>query len=148
MELAHGRPRNRSGTFNGPKPEWLTPLVVEEAQRRFREVVKAKVNVIGLGSIAVLEKLLQDDGVTTDERSGREYWRVAPGVRAEIARYLLDQMIGRATQPVDVNANVKLVGLLAQVVTQGADGDPAVGFAERVDFQGDAEEPEEEEDTG
>jgi hypothetical protein len=86
-----------------------------------------------------------EDGFSEDDR-GRIWHKVAPGVRADVAKYLLDQVIGRATQPVDVNANVKLVGLLATVVTQGgeSEGEPAVGFAERVDYQPEAgEEPDE-----
>lgn len=148
LELAHGRPRNNSGNFTGPVPAWITPLVEEEVKRRFGKVLRTKLGVVSLSSVAVLEKLMLDDGTSEDDR-GRIWHRVAPGVRADIAKYLLDQIVGRATQPVDVNANVKLVSLLAQVVQQDGEGEPAVGFAERIDFQ-DAEEadPSEEEDAG
>jgi hypothetical protein len=145
LELAHGRPRNAAGNFSSPKPEWIGPLIDEEVQRRFRETLRGKANVVSISAVAVLEKLMLDEGFSEDDR-GRIWHKVAPGVRADIAKYLMDHVIGRPTQPVDVNANVKLVGMLANVVTQGGEGDgePAVGFAERIDFQPEAgEEPDE-----
>jgi hypothetical protein len=148
LELAHGRPRNKSGNFTGPAPEWLTPLIAEEAQRRFRQALKSKTNVVSINAVKVLEALMLEDGTTEDDR-GRIWHRVAPGVRADVAKYLLDQVIGRATQPVDVNANVKLIGLLGNVIQQDGEGEAAVGFAERVEFQeADEDDPSEEEDTG
>lgn len=150
LELAHGRPRAHDGTFRGETPKWITPLVNEEAERRFRQMLKSKANVVSINAVQVLEKLMMEDGVTEDDR-GRIWHRVAPGVRADVAKYLMDHVIGKATQPVDVNANVKLVGLLANVVTQGdegGEGEPSVGFADRVEFvDAEATEKEPEEDA-
>jgi hypothetical protein len=140
-ELARGRPRNKSGNFTGPAPTWLGPSVQEEVERRFRERIRAGLHMVVLSAPDVLSKLMMNEETTTDERTNRIYWQVSPAVRADVAKYLVDHVMGKPTQPVDVNANVKLLGMLATAVVQGDGDEPAVGFADRVDWQ--SEDPNE-----
>lgn len=126
-ELANGKPRNENGNFQGPKPRWLTPLIREEVQRRLREETLLQFNVEAGHAVKVLAAFLSDDE--------------EPRLRFDAARLILEYVIGKPEQKVNLNASVQLQSMLASalVLPDGADAHPI------IDGQF-AEEPEKDDD--
>jgi hypothetical protein len=123
-ELAWGRPRNADGNFRGPAPAWLTDEVRHEAVRRFADRVRTDLRLATTSATKVLRKLMEDESEDDDGR-----FKVAAGVRLNAAIYLLDQVVGKATQPLDVTAEIKMAGLLGNVILNPED-QPSQGFTE------------------
>jgi len=145
-ELARGRPRNKSGNFTGPAPAWLNEQIQEEVLKRFRKRLREGLGAAALGAVPVLTKIMSDDRQIEDEDGNVKGFVVNPGTRADIAKWLLEEIIGKATTPIDVSGEIKFMGLMANVVvnadgsnSQGGTGEEYVGEAEEV-------EPEEDED--
>lgn len=140
-ELARGRARGADGRFpTGPRPEWLTEEIDEEIRKRFQKRMRQGLGLAALSAADVLTRIMKDDRPMEDEDGGVTGWLVSPSVRADIAKYLLDQVAGKATQPIDVSAEVKIQGLFASVVVnadgtsgQGSMGEEYEGEAEEVD---------------
>jgi hypothetical protein len=118
-ELARGRPRNRSGTFTGPRPTWISPLIIKEAQERLRVLTKQELSVFAGDAVRVIRELMLDDSI--DDR-GKPV--VSDKVRMDAAKYVLDHTIGKPTNYVEVTGNVQLETLMATVLVN-ADGSPA-----------------------
>ncbi len=123
-ELAHGMPRRSDGSFGGSPPKWLTEEVEAEAERRFRAAIRTHLKVSSLSATKIVTKLMEDESTDGDGK-----FKVAAGVRLNAATYLIDQVVGKATQPVDVSAELKMSSLLAGVVINPGD-QPSQGFEE------------------
>ncbi len=123
-ELAHGQPRDEDGKFHGRPPAWLTDELNAEAQRRFRTAIRKHLNVSTQSAVKIIRKLMEDEREDDDGR-----FKVAAGVRLNAAQFLVEQAVGKATQPVDVTAEIKMVGLLGNVVLNPGD-QPTQGFEE------------------
>lgn len=118
-ELARGRPRNKAGTFTGPAPAWLTPLIIKQAKDRLRVLTRDEVAVYSGDAVRVMHKLMTNEDTDFDGKP-----IVSPSVRLQAAAYLLDQTIGKPTTPVEVTGNVVLESLMAKVLVN-EDGTPA-----------------------
>lgn len=117
-ELAKGRPRNRAGNFQGPRPNWVTPLIIKEAQERARSLTRSELLSYTGDAMRVMHKLMTDE--STDFNTGKPL--VSPSTRLDAAKYILDQSIGKATNPVEITGNVVLQSLMADVlVNPGGD---------------------------
>lgn len=115
-ELARGRPRNRKGDFTGSKPGWVTPLILKEAQDRLRQLTRQELSVYAGDAVRVMANLMKEDGTDYDGKP-----LVTPSVRLQAATYVLDQIIGKATNPVEVTGNVVLQSLMADVLVNDDD---------------------------
>lgn len=118
-ELARGRPRNKAGNFQGPKPRWVTPLIAKEAQDRLRVLTKAEIGAAVEDAIRVMVDLMKNEETDYDGKP-----LVSANVRLQAATYVMDQIIGKPTASVEVSGNVVLESLFASVVVN-EDGTPS-----------------------
>lgn len=116
-ELAKGRPRSSDGTFRGPAPSWITPLIMKEAQDRLRTLTRQDLSSYAADAIKVMGKLMKEDGTDLDGKP-----LVPPTVRLNAAQYVLDQLIGKPTNPVEISGNVALQTLMATVLVNDESG--------------------------
>lgn len=141
-ELAAGRPRNRKGSFSGPKPKWITREVHERAMERFVQGVKRDMQVTTVKGLEVLDDLLENDEV--DEK-GKPI--VPAGTKVDIAKFLIEHVVGKPTQRVESDISVKLQGLLGTVMVnpdqmsgQGYQAAHYPGITMKLAEAGDADE--------
>jgi hypothetical protein len=106
-ELARGRPRDKNGHFSGSPPRWITRELHEQITEKFASIVKTGMNGHTVTALKVLGTLLENDD--TDE-NGRPI--IAPGTKADIAKFLIEHVVGKPTQRVEGDLSVKLQGML------------------------------------
>ena len=125
-ELARGRPRAKDGTFKGRAPVWINRKVHEEAIRRFQEAVRRDMNVHTIAAVQKLGDLLADCEV---DGNGKPV--VPPSVQADIAKFLVEHVVGKPTARVEQDISVRLQAVLgAAIVNPTPDGGtmPTAGF--------------------
>lgn len=115
-ELAAGRPRNSKGSFTGPKPKWITREIHEQAMERFIQGVRQGMRGTTVKGLTKLEELLEDDSV---DDKGKPL--VSASTKVDIAKFLIEHVIGKPTQRVENDVSVKLQGLLAAVMVNPDD---------------------------
>lgn len=112
-ELARGRPRAADGSFKGKPPMWMTTAFHEQIIRRFEVIVKEEMNSMTVEALTVLATVLKDN--TTDFR-GKD--RVSPNVKVDVAKFLIEHIIGKPKQRTESEVSVKLEGLLGLAMVQ------------------------------
>lgn len=110
-ELARGRPKNEQGKFAGPRPRWISPLILKQAQDRLRALTREELNVYAADAVRVMHELMTNADTDFDGKP-----LVSPSVRLQAATYVMDQVIGKPTTPVEVTGNVVLESLMARVL--------------------------------
>lgn len=115
-ELARGRTRDKNGKFSGRAPEWMTREMHEAAMERFKTLVREEARVHTHTAVETLGKLLVDDEV---DDKGKPL--VPASVKADVAKFLYEHLVGKAKQPIEANVNVRLQSILAAVMVD-ADG--------------------------
>jgi hypothetical protein len=140
-ELAKGRPRNSDGTWRrGSRPKWITPRISAEIQRRL--VIEGR-SALGehLGvAIKLMRDLMLDD--TTDVFGRRV---VSAQVRADAAKFIIDQVLGKSKQRVDIHTDESFRDILSKAMVVGGKPAHPVIDGELVD---DEVNDDEEEDVG
>lgn len=123
-ELARGRPKGEDGKFRGPRPTWITPVILREAQDRLRQLTKDELATYAGDAVRVMVELMKDDSV--DMETGKAV--VSPKTRLDAAKYVLDQIIGKPTNPVEVTGNVTLQHLMGSILVNpdGAQAHPVL----------------------
>ena len=137
-ELAKGYPRRPDGSLPRRKPSYIPRSVHEEAISRFRDVAAADMRAIVPEAIETVRLLIENNDI--DEK-GRMV--IPPSVKLEAAKWVVEHLVGKPRQPVDVDVSVKLQGILADVMVspqelaarRNAEFIPAVGH----DLTGDEE---------
>jgi hypothetical protein len=99
-ELAHGKPRNKAGTFSGRVPVWITPDVTREIKKRLVSETFADLTAHAGKAIKVVEKLLDNDEV--DEK-GRPVVDAATKLKA--AQFVLENILGKPTAVIEISDN-------------------------------------------
>lgn len=138
-ELAKGRPRGANGKFQGPRPTWITPIIMKQAQDRLRLLTRQELSTFAGDAVRVMAQLMKEDGTDFDGKP-----LVPPTVRLSAATYVLDQIIGKSTTPIDVTGNIQLESLFAAVLVN-ADGKQAHPVIEGEVVE---EEPDDDDDGG
>ncbi|WP_281901171.1 hypothetical protein [Phytohabitans aurantiacus] len=129
VELARGRPRDKDGGFRGSAPKWITPKVVAEAKKRLQDkAFGSLMQAAGVASKTLIELMKDPD---TDART-----------RADIAKFIYEQLNGKAAVKVDVEAKIGPADFLAGALVLD-DGSPAHPI---INGEFTAEDDEEEED--
>lgn len=105
-ELAHGKPRDKNGHFSGVPPRWVTRQVHEEAVRRFKSMLQSKVRVLSVPAVDVLLNLLSDNQMVYDDEGQPVRYIVPPSVKSQIGQYLIDQVVGKPTSPIETKGEV------------------------------------------
>jgi len=130
-ELQHGCPRKPNGNWPTKKPQWITPIIMAEAQRRLRMMSQAELGLYAGQAIRCLAELMEQTK--------------SPQTRFSAAQYILNHIIGMPKAHVEHSGSVELRTLLAECIVN-PDGveahplsliDPAVIDAEVVESSDD-----------
>lgn len=112
-ELARGRPRAADGTFRGATPEWVNRAVHEEALKRFTEVSRGEQQATVPLALSTIRTIL-----TNEDLDDRGKPVVPWGVKADVAKWSIEHLLGKPTQRHEMDISVKLQGILATVMVQ------------------------------
>lgn len=115
-ELAHGRPRNAQGHFKGPRPQWITAAVHEEAMEKYKAAVKSSMRATTVDALSLLQELINNDDV---DDKGKPI--VPASTKLDAAKFLIEHVVGKPTQRIENDVSVKLQGILGQVMVNPAD---------------------------
>lgn len=115
-ELARGYPKDKNGNFSGSKPKWIDAAMHEQIVDQFKELVRTDMKSLTVKALDVLEDVLENDEV--DER-GRPVTPV--NTKVDVAKFLLEHLIGKPTQPIQNDISIKLQGILGAVLVQPAE---------------------------
>lgn len=112
-ELARGRPRAKNGTFVGAAPGWVTRRILEEAERRHKEMLKGSLNATTPAAIAVIHMILTNDDMVMDEDGNPIRPMVPASTKLDAAKFLIEMSLGKPKQTVGGDITLKLERLLA-----------------------------------
>lgn len=115
-ELARGRPRAADGSFRGSKPAYITRELHETAMENFKSMVRSEMNGSTVDAIMVLNNLLNND--ETDNK-GRP--TVTAATKADIAKWLVEHVLGKAVQPTTTDISAKLQLILGAAMVNPED---------------------------
>lgn len=110
-ELARGRPRGADGKFSGPRPQWITRQVHEKAMEQFQLMVKTEMGAQTVDALSTLRYLMIED---SEDKRGRPM--VPPSVKAQVAQFLVEHVVGKPKQRMETDISVKLQALLGTVL--------------------------------
>lgn len=114
-ELARGRPKNERGTFEGAAPKWVSRQVTEEAMERFKVLIREEMNSHTIIGLNTLVRVLDDERV---DNKGKPF--VSANVKVDIAKFLLEHVVGKPVQPTQSEVSVKLQAILGTVMVNPA----------------------------
>jgi hypothetical protein len=110
-ELARGRPRCSDGSFKGPVPKWITPVVVKESKRRLRLGALDMLGVMVGDAIRVVHEMMMNDDV---DDTGRPI--VDSRTRLQCAMFIIDHVVGKATVRNESEDEAAFKGMLARAL--------------------------------
>lgn len=110
-ELARGRPRNRDGEFSGPKPQWVTMDLHEEAIDRFSRVIKTEMGVATIKAMDQINSIL-----TNEETDYRGKPLVSASTKLDAAKFMIEHLVGKPKQHIENDVSVKLQSILGAVI--------------------------------
>lgn len=108
-ELARGRPRASDGTFGGRPPTWVSRELYEQALDRFKDVIRHDIHTEAEGALDIVNMLIHS---TELDEKGKPI--VSASVKADLAKWLVEHIVGKPTQRVETDISVKLQAVLAQ----------------------------------
>lgn len=138
QELAHGRPRNVNGNFQGVSPKWCTAAVQAEAKKRLLNITKGSLVGHLEAAIGMVGKLITSEEV--DEK-GKPI--VDAKTKLAAAQFIIEHVIGKATAVVEVSTDDAVRSAIAAAIVLD-DGLPQ-GHIIEGEFE---EEDEEDDDSG
>lgn len=106
-ELAHGRPRAADGSFRGRKPAYITQELHEKAMENFKSLVRAQMNGSTVDALVVLTGIL-----TNEEYDAKGRPTVPASTKADVAKWMVEHVLGKAVQPTTTDISVKLQMIL------------------------------------
>lgn len=112
-ELSRGRPRHQDGSFRGHKPTWVTQEIHQEALDRLKDGIRTGLRTHAVRAIEVLGEML--DSQAEDHR-GRPL--VPAAAKIDVAKFLVEHLVGKPVQPIQNDISIKLQGVLAAVLVQ------------------------------
>ena len=142
-ELARGRPRDKNGGFSGQAPKWITREMHEKSIEMFKNMIRTDMQSHTVRAMEVLGEIMDNDEV---DDKGKPV--VPAGTKVDVAKFLIEHLVGKPTQPVETDINIKLQGILGAVLVQP---DQLMGYtpssSHRI-IEGEVVDDEEEEDAG
>lgn len=125
-ELARGRPRDAAGGFRGAQPEFITREIHERALERFKLLIREGMNVSSFTALRTIQMVLESDSV---DYKGKPI--VSAAQKLDAAKFLLEHVVGKPTQPTTTDISVKLQGILGAVMVNPAEIGDAYNLAHR-----------------
>jgi hypothetical protein len=110
-ELARGRPRNAAGNFIGPTPQYMTRELHERAMERFKSLIRNDMNAHSITALKTIQLVLESEEV---DARGKPI--VPASTKMDAAKFLLEHIVGKPTQPTTADISVKLQGILGTVM--------------------------------
>jgi hypothetical protein len=129
-ELARGRPRNKNGNWTGRAPKWITPMVLAEAQRRFKQEVYKGLTSYAGDALKVIYNLMMNEDV--DDR-----------LRIDAAKFVVEHAIGKPKVALDIVETAAAHDFMADLLVL-EDGSPAHPVTHPI-IDGEAEEVDDDE---
>jgi hypothetical protein len=136
-ELARGRPRDRNGKFSGAPPKWITPALVIEAKRRLQLQAFGDLSVAVGDAVKAVHKI-----ITSSARDDEGRPLVSTRDRLDAAKFVIEMVLGKAKQRVDLEAGDNLKAMLAGALVM-PDGRP---FIEGTAWESDEEEADDDDE--
>jgi hypothetical protein len=135
-ELSMGMPRDEDGKFPVKKPPWVTAAVQTEVQRRMKTLSEKQLMTHAMQAIECLSELMTNNDF---DDFGKPV--VPASVKADAAKYVLNQVIGTPKARVEVSEGSPIMELMGGILVN-PDGLPAhpVIDGEVVDDEGDGGE--------
>lgn len=115
-ELARGRPRNDAGTFQGRPPKFVTRELHERAMERFKTLIRDEMNSQSITALRTIQMVLESEEV---DNKGKPI--VSAAAKMDAAKFLLEHVVGKPTQPTQSDVSVKLQGILGAVMVNPSD---------------------------
>lgn len=98
-ELAHGKPRNKNGTFVGRAPVWVTPELVKEAKAILHKLTYGKLASHAEAAVGVIYNLMNNDDY---DHNGKPV--VDARTKLAAAQFIVEHVVGKPTAIVEVSA--------------------------------------------
>lgn len=117
-ELARGRPRAADGSFRGRKPAYITRELHETAMENFKSMVRSEMNGSTVDALLVLTNLLNNDEI---DNKGRPV--VSASTKADVAKWMVEHVLGKAVQPTTTDISAKLQLILGAAMVNPAEVD-------------------------
>jgi hypothetical protein len=115
-ELARGRPRNSQGNFSGRPPQYVTRELHERAMEKFKTLIRSDMNAQSITALKTIQMVLESEEV---DDKGKPI--VPAASKMDAAKFLLEHIVGKPTQPTTTDVSVKLQGILGAVMVNPAD---------------------------
>lgn len=119
-ELARGRPRDQNGNFTGATPKWITPALVLEAKRRLQLRAFGDLSMAVGDAVKAVHKIIKSTDI---DENGRPL--VSTRDRLDAAKFVIEMVLGKAKQRVDIEAGDTLRAMLASALVM-PDGSPVI----------------------
>lgn len=134
-ELRRGRPRGPDGTFpRGSAPSWITDITMAEIHKRLQIMTRSELAKHARAALQTFVEIMRDD---REDENGRP---ITPSsVKLDAAKYVMDQIIGKATAKVELSGQLDLNHFLAAVMVNpdGGDAHPVIqgGVAQEEELE-------------
>jgi hypothetical protein len=115
-ELARGRTRNAVGNFSGRAPEYITRELHERSIERFKMLIRNEMNAQSMPALKTIQMVLENN-----ETDARGKPLVSAAAKMDAAKFLLEHVVGKPTQPTTTDVSVKLQGILGTVMVNPVD---------------------------
>lgn len=133
-ELAHGRPRDKSGKFRGRTPAWITPAVQQEAKRRLLDHTFGSMAAYIDTAIQTVHNLMKSEEV---DDNGKPI--VDARVKLAAATFIIEHVVGKPKAVIEVGEDTTRQALASAIILD--DGMPQGHLV----LEGEFEEMDEEE---
>lgn len=130
-ELARGRPRNKDGSFTGPKPQYVSMAMHEEAVDKFAQIIRTDMNVATIQAVKQLQTILDND-----ELDYRGKPIISPSVKLDAAKFLVEHIVGKPKQHIENDVSIKLQAILGQVIVNPGESDDGIDIYEPAHLPG------------
>lgn len=99
-ELAHGKPRNSAGSFQGKTPTWLTEAVVREARRRLVDHTNGLLGRNVAFAVRTMINLIKSEEI---DDKGRPI--VDARTKLDACKFIIEHVKGKAKEFVELDAS-------------------------------------------
>lgn len=139
-ELSRGCPRDEDGNFPKGKPKWITPVIDAEVRRRMRELTESELMKFGLEAMKTLSGLMQNEEVDDFGKPA-----VPAGVKADCAKYIMNQIIGTPVAKIITTSGSPLLDLMGSILVN-PDGELSHDGSSSMVVEGEVDDEDEGDD--
>jgi hypothetical protein len=127
-ELAKGRTKDINGEFKGRAPSaYMARETQERIETLFKQRVRGSMNETTVNALSTLSQVLDNDDV---DMRGKPV--VAASTKVDVAKFLVEHLLGKPKQTVESDISVKLQGVLASVMVAPEHAMPPAGSTDPV----------------